>query len=369
MNWQAHTSFRQMHVLVVDPDSSSRSAAIGVLKQTRHPGGMRISVAGSVAETMLSFRREHPDLVFIQGSEFFSSSLEVIRAIRATEETRHTGIIFASTSANEEAERSVATLEAGADDFLRSGYTSAEIVARVMSVLRLKSMTDRLRHANHRLELQSLTDELTGLSNMRGFDNKYAELMSACKSGSSGAAVVMMDLDRFKSVNDETNHLVGSYVISEVGGRLRQSGIFKEKDILARFGGDEFIMAIPTAEFEGAKFLAESVREMIGKQTFHCDGYTINLTVSIGLAWVEKGFKGNPQDLIKAADLMLYRSKNLGRNRVSSMILTYPVNLDMELARRLARRGSQWRDDGIMQDGTQQDGISLGPRLAKIVGE
>jgi diguanylate cyclase (GGDEF)-like protein len=358
-----------MHVLVVDPDSAGRSAAISVIKQTRHPGGMRISVAGGVAEAMLAFKREHPDLVFIQGSDFFHSSIEIIRSIRATEETRHTGIVFASTKETDDGERSVSCLEAGADDYLRSGYTSAEVVARLMSVIRLKSMTDRLRHANHRLEQQSLTDELTGLSNMRGFDGKYGDLMASCQNGSEAAAVLMMDLDRFKSVNDETNHLVGSYVISEVGGRLRQSGIFKEKDILARFGGDEFIIALQASDFESAKFQAESVREMLSRQTFHCDGYSINLTVSIGLAWVEKGFKGNPQDLIKAADLMLYRSKNLGRNRVSAMVLTYPVNLDMELARRLARRGSQWHDDGVMLDGGQQDDISLRPRLAKIVGE
>jgi len=369
VNWQAQTSFRAMHVLVVDPDTAGRGAAITTIKQTRHPGGMRISVASGVAEAMLAFKREHPDLVFMQGSDFFHAGMEIIRAIRATEETRHTGIIFASTKDTDDAARSVICLEAGADDYLRSGYTSAEVVARIMSVLRLKSMTDRLRHANHRLEQQSLTDELTGLSNMRGFDGKYSDLMASCQMGATPAAIMMMDLDRFKSVNDETNHLVGSYVISEVGGRLRQSGIFKDKDILARFGGDEFIMALTANDFEAAKFQAETVRETLSKQTFHCDGYSINLTVSIGLAWVDKGFRGNPQDLIKAADLMLYRSKNLGRNRVSAMVLTYPVNLDMELARRLARRGSQWRDDGVMMDGGHQDDISLRPRLAKIVGE
>jgi diguanylate cyclase (GGDEF)-like protein len=135
-------------------------------------------------------------------------------------------------------------------------------------------------------------------------------------------------LDHFKSVNDTTNHLVGSYVIGESGRLLRQNDIFGEDDVAARYGGDEFIIVCAAETAEEARDKAERVRRDIAAHEYRKDGCVIRITASIGVAWAGRAFDGRAEDIIKAADLMLYRSKNAGRNRVSCMVLKYPVDLE-----------------------------------------
>src|SRR5690606_14908196 len=147
----------------------------------------------------------------------------------------------------------VECLESGADDLVRSTTTDREILARTNAVLKLKAMTDELRSANHRLHQLSYTDELTGLNNMRTLNGKYSKAVKRCLDGESGLGVIMMDLDNFKNVNDSTNHLMGSHVISEVGKLIRGSGILGEEDCAARFGGDEYVIFTLDKDVEGVK--------------------------------------------------------------------------------------------------------------------
>ena len=328
-----------MHILIVDPDDRHRFELMNLLKTAKPCGGMVVNGVGSAAEAMQRFRYHHPDLLVLSGGNFFAKSEEIIRHIRSFEENRHTGIIIANTGLEDESSLSVAGLEMGADDFLRADCSDAELVARVCSVLRLKAMTDELRQANHKLEVLSLTDDLTGLANMRSFNQRYVDLLQECRKGSVGVGVLMLDIDHFKSVNDSTNHLVGSHVLREVGRLLPVSAQFGRHDILARFGGDEFIVACEAHDFRYLRDLGEALRQAVAAAVFNCEGHIVRVHASIGVAWVERGFRGRAEDIIKAADLMLYRSKNSGRNIVSGMVLKYPVQLDLEQADRLARRG------------------------------
>jgi diguanylate cyclase (GGDEF)-like protein len=232
----------------------------------------------------------------------------------------------------------VQCLELGADDFIRHGCSSEEIIARMRAVLRLKEMTDKLRTANHHLKILSRTDELTGLENMRSFTRRYAGMLGAVKSeGTRGLGVIMLDLDHFKSVNDSTNHLMGSFVLSEIGVLIRQSNIFPD-GASARYGGDEFVFAWHCDSLDAIIAKAQDIRKMIESHKFERDGASVQLTASIGVAFVAKGFGGRSDDVIKAADLMLYRSKNSGRNQVNGMILKYPVELERGAADELAAR-------------------------------
>ena len=173
-----------------------------------------------------------------------------------------------------------------------------------------------------------MTDDLTGLPNMRSFNQRFMTAIRRCRDGKIGLAVVMLDLDHFKSVNDTSNHLVGSYVLATAGKLMRNSGILAEVDVVARYGGDEFVMYIPTKDPHAAIKKAEAIRKVIEATTFSHDGVSIQLTSSIGVSWTAPGFDGRAEDLVKAADLMLYRSKEGGRNRVTGMVLRYPIDFD-----------------------------------------
>lgn len=319
---------RQMKVLVLEPDTLERARLLQVLAKHAAAGEYLLLQAASVSESLALFKTEHPDLILVCAHDIDAIGRELCKAIRAQEGNRHTGIVFIDSRSVDDSTLSVECLEMGADDFLRRDCSPAELMARIKGVLRLKQMTDELRSANHRLRILSMTDELTGLANMRSFSQQFSEKLRKCRKGRAALAVMMIDLDHFKSVNDTTNHLIGSYVISEVGRLIRTRGVFGDGDVAARYGGDEYIIAVEAERAEDARDKAEALRKMIGAHEFAKDGCSIRITSSIGVAWTAKSFDGRAEDIIKAADLMLYRAKNAGRDRVSCMLLKYPVDLE-----------------------------------------
>lgn len=271
----------------------------------------------------------HPDLVLINTDIGLQESKEICQFIRGNEGQRHTGVILISFDDNVEIEENLALyLEIGADDVIRPGCSAREIRARTNSVLKLKAMTDELRSANHKLKRLSNTDELTGLNNMRSFNSKYLRALKECKNSKTGIGVIMIDLDHFKLVNDKTNHLMGSHVISEVGKIIATANILATEDCAARFGGDEYVIFTRDADLDAVAEKAETLRKLIQASVFIKDGKSIRITASMGVSWVRPGFiKGNDEDPIKAADMMLYKSKDLGRNLVSKIELTEKINL------------------------------------------
>jgi two-component system cell cycle response regulator len=134
-------------------------------------------------------------------------------------------------------------------------------------------------------------------------------------------AVMLLDLDRFKAVNDSYGHLVGDEVLIEAGKRLGAS--LREIDLLARYGGEEFVIALPETGLEGASIAAERLRRVIGEAPIclPMQGVEVAVTVSIGVAVfpgaANAGALPSPQDLIERADAALFASKSDGRNLVT----------------------------------------------------
>jgi len=134
-------------------------------------------------------------------------------------------------------------------------------------------------------------------------------------------AVMLLDLDRFKAVNDTYGHIVGDDVLIEAGKRLGEN--LREIDLLARYGGEEFVIALPETGLEGASIAAERLRRVIGEVPIclASHGIEVPVTVSIGVAVFSGGETGNslpaPQNLIEQADAALYASKSDGRNLVT----------------------------------------------------
>lgn len=314
----------QSKILIVDSRVSEDSAFWAGLFPAEN---FRLLAAKNVQEAFAIFGVDHPDLIVIRTRVDGDLGRDLCRKVRIQEGQRHTGIVFLDDHSEARDSVIVDCLESGADEFINGKSSSAEVLARIRAVLRLKCMTDDLRSANHRLQLLSFTDELTGLANMRCFSQKYMSALKICRAGHTGLGIMMIDLDHFKKVNDSSNHLVGSYVIGEVGRLIKSSGLLATSDIAARYGGDEYILCCSAHDLTQIVAKAEALRVRIFGSHFDRDGVTIRLTASIGCAFIEPGYNGKAEAPIKAADLMLYRSKSLGRDRVSGLLLHSDTDL------------------------------------------
>lgn len=270
----------------------------------------------------------NPDIIAIS-SEFENAEIfKLVKHIRCRQGVRHPGVVIFSRSARYDQLALEQLIDCGVDDVFDQDVGPEEVYIRLSTLYRFKLATDELRQANHCLEKMTLTDDLTQLHNMRSFNRQFKDLMQSCRHGDFDVGVIMMDLDYFKMVNDRTNHLVGSYVISQVGELISRYLNIPNLGFAARFGGDEFVVAAAFQELKELKNLAKSLHEIIARAVFKKDGFVIRVTASIGYAWIDKGFKGSEEDPVKAADAMLYRSKRLGRDKVSGMILRYPIDFN-----------------------------------------
>jgi len=156
-------------------------------------------------------------------------------------------------------------------------------------------------------------DQLTGLLTKESLYLALGMELERCLRHSLPLAVLMMDLDRFKSVNDTHGHQMGSHVLAEVGRLIRQS--IRVEDVSARYGGEEFVSYLPEASGTGAAQAAERIRRAVEEHPFTVDERTIRVTISVGIA-VCPQHGCDLTTLVGRADRALYRAKETGRNRV-----------------------------------------------------
>ncbi|HMC70208.1 MAG TPA: sensor domain-containing diguanylate cyclase, partial [Mycobacteriales bacterium] len=158
----------------------------------------------------------------------------------------------------------------------------------------------------------SVTDGLTGLGNYRFFQQTLAREVDRAARFGRPLSLLMLDLDRFKQVNDVHGHQVGDAVLVQVADRIREE--VREVDEVARYGGEEFVVVLPETGEEGAEHLAERICERIRSRPLHSSAGDLGVTVSIGVAvYPEHG--DSPASLVRAADLALYVAKAEGRDQ------------------------------------------------------
>lgn len=171
----------------------------------------------------------------------------------------------------------------------------------------------RMQSFAAREELKQLasTDPLTGLNNRRFIEPQLEGEVSRAKRHNSHFSVLLADLDHFKQVNDQYGHDIGDGVLREIA--LRISSQLRREDRAARWGGEEFLVLLPETEIEQAMIVAEKIRAVVGEQPIKVDGFTIPLTISLGVA--STAGDSDARTLVRRADQALYRAKQSGRNR------------------------------------------------------
>jgi len=176
-----------------------------------------------------------------------------------------------------------------------------------------KRIEDDLAEAKRQAEVLAHTDELTGLNNRRAFFQLGLQAFRQAARSARPIAVIMLDLDNFKQVNDSHGHFVGDRVLVAVADTLREH--VREADIAGRFGGEEFVVILPETGIAEARNVAERLRKAIASTTVWHQTRSIRCTSSFGVAASESGAQ-ELDDLLSLADASLYRAKHKGRNRV-----------------------------------------------------
>jgi len=242
--------------------------------------------------------------------------------------------VSASTSqVADEASQFGLALERWSDDLATGRHvtTPSHSVGELLNYSRtmhqtVRALHDRLEESHREVETlrkeverareEAMIDELTGLTNRRGFERVFADYLNGNGTASQGPSLLLADIDHFKRINDNYGHLCGDRIIRSVAKILRDN--VKGKDLAARYGGEEFIVVLPETPAAGALHLAEKIRKTIECSRIKrigSDEIVANVTISLGVACWQPGESQN--DLIARADAALYQSKQQGRNRVT----------------------------------------------------
>ena len=276
---------------------------------------LEVIEAVSEADALASAAAMAPDVYVVhQRLIDGGDGLRLVSALRARAESRQSAIIFVAEA--DALQIAAAALDLGASDYAIAPLDPNELVARIRSQLRRKRYSDALRSNVIDGLRMAVTDPLTGLYNRRYADQHLTGLMERARQDGTTISILMLDLDEFKSVNDTYGHEVGDAILQEFGRRLQNN--VRGIDLVARLGGEEFVVAMPETDVDDAAYVAERVRRAIETRPFviDTDGRTVDVTVSIGVA-VSTGEERDAEVLIRQADVALYSSKNNGRNKVS----------------------------------------------------
>lgn len=300
----ATASSRRILVIDDDPDS------LEIIMEPLRWEGYDTRGVTNAEEALSLIESWTPHLVILDWLMPSMSGVKILRTIR--EKLIHVSCIF--VSANSSTEAIIEGLDAGADDYIIKPFVPLEFLARVRTHLRIRDLHEQLLFANERLKELVDIDDLTGLYNMRSFYQRLEFEMERAKRFNREVAVVMMDMDYFKTVNDGHDHLFGSYVLSEVGKIIKSNT--RNIDIPARYGGDEFVVVLSETNHEGVMNFCQRLRQNIAKTTFRNGEDSINMTLSLGFAVYLPGEVINARELVRRADHALYESKHGGRNQV-----------------------------------------------------
>lgn len=238
--------------------------------------------------------------------------LRLCSHLRSSEKTRAIPILMIASE--DDMPRIAHGLEIGAHDYIIRPVDRNELLARVRTQVRRKRFQERLR-SNFELSLSmALTDSLTGLYNRRYFEVHLQKLLQKNQASKKSMAVLMMDIDHFKSINDTHGHGVGDEILKTFATRVQDS--LRSFDLVARLGGEEFVVILPDISTGMAYFIAERLRRAIADEPFVCsaEGGTVNVTTSIGATIVTDAGKTAMDEILKAADDALYKAKEIGRN-------------------------------------------------------
>jgi len=293
-------SLQGTRVLIAHASESARTALRAVLEGV----GCAVAEAGTREELLSTARTAGADVLLLHAGLGCALS-----ELKTDPDLFRIAVVLIDTPSDVGA--AVAALEHGAHDILREDAPPGELVARVGAAQRAHEMQEQLLSSEHDLEALAYYDELTGVANRRFAVRQLHALLSRARRHDQELSVILLDADRFKALNDRHGHGAGDDVLRGLADRLRSR--MREEDVVARFGGEEFLVILPDTGASGAATAAEDLREAVAAQPFEVGRFALPLTVSAG--WATWGGE-SLERLIARADRGLYAAKESGRDCV-----------------------------------------------------
>ncbi|NCO34119.1 MAG: diguanylate cyclase response regulator [Armatimonadetes bacterium CG2_30_59_28] len=298
------SSILNANVLIVD----NLEADVRLLERTLHGAGYT-SVASTMdpLEVCELHRKHRYDLILL---DLLMPGVDGFQVMEGLKEIETEGYLPVLALTAHPAHK-LRALQAGAKDFISKPFDLAEVLMRVHNMLEVRLLHEAARNYGKMLESLALNDPLTGLANRRLLSERMSMALVHARRNRSGMAVVYLDLDGFKQVNDTLGHGAGDGLLKMVATRLLAT--VREEDTVARPGGDEFIVALWDVSGTDSAATATSKLIQAVSQPYDIEGHTVSVTTSAGVAIYP--VHGEDADaLMKSADLALYDAKRAGRN-------------------------------------------------------
>ena len=302
-------------ILVVDDHEDN----IELLRARLEARGYEVYGANDGQAALEQVEHVCPDLILLDVMMPKMDGMEVVRRLKTNKNLPFIPVIM--QTALDSTENKVEGLDAGADDYITKPINFAELEARVNSLLRIKALQSdlaarekELSDLNDKLRQISLTDGLTQVENRRSLEERLNEMWLHSVRLHEPIALVMCDIDWFKSVNDNHGHQAGDSVLKEFAQLLKAEA--REIDRVGRYGGEEFLFILPGTVLDAAVTFAERLREKVEHHTFTYAGGKLCRTMSCGVAGSPHPRVKDQEALLKASDDALYVAKETGRNRV-----------------------------------------------------
>jgi two-component system, cell cycle response regulator len=300
------TSLRGARVLIVDDDPLQCSHLAQVMKEWE----AEPSTAQTLADALRLYKEARPDLVLLD------VMMPHVDGYKLAQMFKRTGafVPIILLTALEDIDSKRRGLSAGADEFLTKPVNTLELQIRMSSMLRIKRLADELEKVNKELAELATVDPLTQVANRRAVESRLVHEFQRARRYKHPFTCILIDIDHFKAVNDNYGHPVGDKVLIEVAAAIRQST--RNTDMVARFGGEEFIVLAPETASPAGELVADRIRRSVVQRTSSkSDKGLPAVTASLGVASTELAV-ATETELVARADQALYRAKHEGRNRV-----------------------------------------------------
>ncbi len=268
-------------------------------------------------EALDALKLDLPDLILLDVMMPDIDGFEVCRRIRENPFWQDMPIIF--LTAKSTSEDIITGFEVGGNDYVTKPFNEAELLARVRNLLELKRIRDALKERNAEMEVlvsklatASATDPLTGLVNRRAMTARLNEEVARFYRHNRGFVLLMGDIDYFKRINDSYGHDGGDVVLKSMAQRMNAH--LRREDLVARWGGEEFLILLPDTDEAGGYTFAERMRVAIANEAFTYNEHQFQVTLTLGLCAFKKHHTLDKAILL--ADQALYLGKQHGRNQV-----------------------------------------------------
>ena len=291
-------------IMIIDDDESTTHA---IRKHLQLAGFSNFKLITDSHTAIDSINNLQPDLVLLD-LHMPINGVQILKAIRMCDKTCNIPVL--TLTGDEDELNRAKLLNLGANDFLQKPISSNELVARVRNTLASKVAFDQMAIRSARLQADVLNDSLTGIANRRAFDFELNRKMIEWERQRTPIALLLLDIDHFKQVNDKYGHQAGDVALQQVAKQIREAT--RKMDLVCRIGGEEFAVILPVTRICESNQAAERIRKSIEGFQINSGSNSIKLTVSIGVA---NAIKGDDAELLfRRADTALYTGKQRGRN-------------------------------------------------------